>query len=129
MTTHRVDVSDREAVQRFADEAVERHGGVQLLMNNAGVALGGTFAEVTLEDFAWLIGINFWGVVYGTKAFLPVLLRQLEAHIVNVSSVFGLAALPGQTAYAASKFAVRGFTESLRGELRGTSVHLTLRTG
>ena len=126
VTAHQMDVSDREAVQRFADEAEREHGAVQLLINNAGVALGGKFADITLDDFAWLMGINFWGVVYGVKAFLPILLRQSEAHIVNLSSVFGLAAPPGQTAYAASKFAVRGFSESLRGELRSKRIHVTV---
>ncbi|HEX8037364.1 MAG TPA: SDR family NAD(P)-dependent oxidoreductase [Ktedonobacterales bacterium] len=125
VTTHRVDVSDWQAVQRFADEAVSQHGGVQLLINNAGVALGGTFDEITLDDFAWLMDINFWGVVYGVKAFLPILQRQSSAHIVNLSSVFGLAAPPGQTAYASSKFAVRGFTEALRAELRHTQIHVS----
>jgi NAD(P)-dependent dehydrogenase (short-subunit alcohol dehydrogenase family) len=122
VTTAVVDVSDWAAVARFASEVEEEHGGAHLLINNAGVALGGTFEEVSLEDFAWLMGINFWGVVYGVKAFLPQLRRQAAAHIVNVSSVFGLAGPPGQTAYASSKFAVRGFTESLRAELTGTPV-------
>lgn len=126
VTTHQVDVSDAAAVQRVADDVTQQHGAVQLLINNAGVALGGEFAEVSLDDFAWLMGINFWGVVYGVKAFLPILLRQPEAHIVNLSSVFGLAAPPGQTAYAASKFAVRGFSESLRGELRTTPIHVSV---
>lgn len=125
VTTHIVDVSDRNAVERFAGEVEERHGGAQLLINNAGVALGGTFTEVSLEDFAWLMGINFWGEVYGCKAFLPMLLRQPAAHIVNLSSVFGLAAPPGQAAYASSKFAVRGFTEALRGELRATPIRVS----
>jgi len=126
VTTHQVDVSDRDAVQRFADESERAHGAVQLLINNAGVALGGAFTDITLDDFAWLMGINFWGEVYGVKAFLPILLRQPEAHIVNISSVFGLAAPPGQTAYAASKFAVRGFSESLRGELRASHVRVSV---
>jgi NAD(P)-dependent dehydrogenase (short-subunit alcohol dehydrogenase family) len=125
VTVSIVDVADCTAVSRFASEVEERHGGAQLLVNNAGVALGGFFDEVSLEDFAWLIGINFWGVVYGVKAFLPQLRRQAEAHIVNVSSVFGLAGPPGQTAYASSKFAVRGFTESLRAELAGTPISVS----
>ena len=125
VTTHRVDVADLSAVERFASEVVERHGGAQLLINNAGVALGGAFAEVTLDDFAWLMGINFWGVVYGCKVFLPILQHQATAHIVNLSSVFGLVAPPGQAAYASSKFAVRGFTQALRGELRGTAIRVS----
>lgn len=122
VTTAIVDVAQLADVSRFARDVEAQHGGAQLLINNAGVALGGTFEEVSLEDFAWLIGINFWGVVHGVKAFLPQLRRQQAAHIVNVSSVFGLAAPPGQTAYSASKFAVRGFTESLRAELHGTPI-------
>ena len=125
ISTHVVDVADLQAVERFAGEVVEQHGGAQLLINNAGVALGGAFGEVTLADFAWVMGINFWGVVYGCKTFLPILRRQPSAHIVNLSSVYGLAAPPGQAAYAASKFAVRGFTEALRGELRGTPIHVS----
>jgi short-subunit dehydrogenase len=86
----------------------------------------GTFAEVSIEDMQWLVGINFWGVVYGCKFFMPMLARQADAHIVNVSSIFGLIGPPGQTAYAASKFAVRGFSESLREELRpGTAIQVT----
>ena len=122
VTTHAVDVADLQAVERFAAEVVAQHGGAHLLINNAGVALGGTVAEVTLSDFEWLMGINFWGVVYGVKTFLPILQRQPAAHIVNLSSVFGLAAPPGQAPYASSKFAVRGFTEALRAELLNTSI-------
>ena len=81
----------------------------------------GTFAEVSLQDMQWLMGINFWGVVHGCKFFVPMLQREPDAHIVNISSVFGLIAPPGQTAYASSKFAVRGFSEALREELRATS--------
>jgi short-subunit dehydrogenase len=125
VTTHVCDVSDFTAVEGYAADARAAHGGVQLLVNNAGVALGGTFQDVTIEDFHWLIGINFWGVVNSCKAFLPTLLQQGEAHIVNVSSVFGLLAPPGQTAYVSSKYAVRGFTESLRLELHGTAVRVS----
>jgi NAD(P)-dependent dehydrogenase (short-subunit alcohol dehydrogenase family) len=123
--TYTVDVSKAAAVEDFA-RAVERDfGRAQLLVNNAGVALMGTLAEVSLEDMAWLMGINFWGVVHGCKFFLPLLQREKDAHIVNLSSIFGLIGPPGQTAYAASKFAVRGFSESLREELRETSVKVT----
>jgi butyryl-CoA dehydrogenase len=96
---------------------IREHGGVHLVVNNAGVALGGTITETSYDDYEWLLGINFWGVVHGTKAFLPHLLAADEGHIVNVSSVFGLIAVPGQSAYNAAKFAVRGFTECLRQEL------------
>jgi short-subunit dehydrogenase len=119
--TYPVDVSKASAVEGFA-HAVERDfGRASLLINNAGVALMGTFAEVSLEEMEWLIGINFWGVVHGCKFFLPLLQRETDAHIVNLSSIFGLIGPPGQTAYAASKFAIRGFSESLREELRATS--------
>lgn len=119
--TYRVDVGKAAAVEQFARQVQQDFGGVRLLVNNAGVALFGTFAEVSLEDMEWLIQINFWGVVYGCKFFLPMLQRETDAHIVNVSSIFGLIGPPGQTAYASSKFAVRGFSESLREELRATS--------
>ena len=123
--TYVVDVSDVSAVEAFAGQVGKDFGHASLLINNAGVALHGTFAEVSLADMEWLIKINFWGVVYGCKFFIPLLEREPEAHIVNVSSVFGLVGPPGQTAYAASKFAVRGFTESLRTELSGTQIRVT----
>lgn len=125
VTSHVCDVSDFTAVEGYAANARAAHGGVQLLINNAGVALGGTFQDISIEDFHWLMDINFWGVIHGCKAFLPMLLQQREAHIVNVSSVFGLLAPPGQTAYVSSKYAVRGFTESLRLELRNTAVRVS----
>jgi NAD(P)-dependent dehydrogenase (short-subunit alcohol dehydrogenase family) len=123
--TYVLDVSDAAAVEAFAGQVNKDFGRVSLIVNNAGVALHGTFAEVSLADMEWLIKINFWGVVYGCRFFMPLLEKEPEAHIVNVSSVFGLVGPPGQTAYAASKFAVRGFTESLRSELRGTRIHVT----
>jgi NAD(P)-dependent dehydrogenase (short-subunit alcohol dehydrogenase family) len=124
--TYTVDVSKAAAVEDFAQRVQQDFGRTQLLVNNAGVALMGTFAEVSLEDMQWLIGINFWGVVHGCKFFMPMLEREPDAHIVNLSSIFGLIGPPGQTAYAASKFAVRGFSESLREELRpNTSIKVT----
>jgi NAD(P)-dependent dehydrogenase (short-subunit alcohol dehydrogenase family) len=123
--TYTVDVSKAAAVEDFARAMERDFGRAQLLVNNAGVALMGTLAEVSLEDMAWLMGINFWGVVHGCKFFLPLLQREKDAHIVNLSSIFGLIGPPGQTAYAASKFAVRGFSESLREELRETGVKVT----
>jgi len=125
LSTHLLDVSDEAAVRRFAEDVVARHGRVTLLINNAGVAMIGTFEELSLDDFRWLMGINFWGVVYGVKYFLPVLKQQPQAHIVNLSSVFGIVAPTGQSAYSASKFAVRGFTEALRHELEGSSVSVS----
>src|SRR6266850_789396 len=94
-------------------------------LSSGGVALEGTFEEISVDDFRWLMNINFWGVVYGVKYFLPMLKREERAHIVNISSVFGLIAPPGQPAYSASKFAVRGFTECLRHELAGTPVRVS----
>jgi butyryl-CoA dehydrogenase len=117
VTTARVDVADRAAVESWADSVVSDHGRVNLVVNNAGVAVVSTVEAVSYEDFQWLMGINFWGVVHGTKAFLPHLKASGEGHIVNVSSVFGLMGIPGQSAYNAAKFAVRGFTDSLRIEL------------
>lgn len=122
VTTSVLDISDRGAVTKFATDVLANHGYVTHLINNAGVGLIGEFQHLTIEDFEWLMGINFWGAVYLTKEFLPTLLQQDAAHIVNVSSVFGLIAPAEQTAYCASKFALRGFTESLRAELRDTKV-------
>ena len=122
VTSVTADVSKLADVERLRDITLSEHGRVTHLFNNAGVGLFGTFERNSLEDFEWLMGINFWGVVYGCKVFLPVLLEQPSAHIVNISSVFGMVAPPEQTAYCASKFAVRGFTESLRHELEETDV-------
>jgi len=124
VSSHVVDVSKLDQVQKFADEVVERHGRVTHLINNAGVGLFGTFEQVSFADIEWLMGVNFWGVVYGCKVFLPTLLKEDEAHIVNVSSVFGFIAPEEQTAYCASKFAVRGFTESLRHEYKHGNLHV-----
>ena len=117
VTSRRVDVADRAAVAAWADAVVTDHGAVHLVVNNAGVALGATVAAMDHDDLEWLMGVNFWGVVHGTKAFLPHLLAAREGHLVNVSSVFGLFSVPAQSAYNASKFAVRGFTDALRIEL------------
>jgi NAD(P)-dependent dehydrogenase (short-subunit alcohol dehydrogenase family) len=126
VTTHIVDVSDKERVAEFAREVVEAHGGAHLLINNAGVGLFGMAEQLSIEDIEWLMGVNFWGVVYGVKHFLPILRRQPQGHIVNISSVFGIVGPVGHSAYAASKFAVRGFTEALRHELAGGSVKVSV---
>jgi NAD(P)-dependent dehydrogenase (short-subunit alcohol dehydrogenase family) len=130
VTTARVDVADRAAMHAWADQVVRDHGRVNLIFNNAGVGLGATVEGMSYEDLEWLMGINFWGVIHGSKAFLPHLKASGEGHIVNISSAFGLAAVPSQSAYNAAKFAVRGFTECLRQELdleracvSATSVH------
>ena len=117
VTVHRVDVGDIKQIEAFAQAAIADHPGLNIVINNAGVALMGMFNEIDQAQMDWLMNINFWGVVHGTRAFLPHLAGQREAHIVNLSSVFGIIAPPGQTAYAAAKFAVRGFSEALRHEL------------
>jgi short-subunit dehydrogenase len=122
---HELDVSDADAFQSLAVEVESIYGQVHMLFNNAGVSLIDRASEQSLEDFHWLMNINFWGVVHGCKAFLPQLQKTDEAVIVNVSSLFGLLALPLQSAYNASKFAVRGYTEALRIEMCGTSVQVS----
>jgi len=126
VSAHAVDVADRSQVEALCRNAVEHFGRVDLLINNAGVALRGDIEEVSLADIEWLMGINFWGMVYGVKYFLPILKQQKKAYIVNLSSVLGIIAPPGEASYAASKFAVRGFTEALRHELAGTSVQVSI---
>ena len=123
--TYVVDVSNASAVESFAARVKQDFGRASVLINNAGVALYGTFAEITLEEFDWLFRINFYGVLYGCKFFLPLLKAEPEAHLVNISSVFGLIGPAGQTAYAASKFAVRGFTQALSRELLETPVSVS----
>jgi short-subunit dehydrogenase len=128
VTTHRVDVSVPSDITAFAEAAVAAHPGLNIVINNAGVALLGNFTEVEEAQMEWLMNINFWGVVRSTRAFLPHLSRQSAAHVVNLSSIFGIVAPPGQTAYCASKFAVRGFSESLRHELEaaGSPVRISV---
>ena len=126
VTTHQVDVASRAEMTVFRDAVLTAHGRVDLVINNAGVALIGAVAQLSLDDIDWLMGINFWGVVHGTMLFLPHLRERPEAHIVNLSSIFGIIAPPGQSAYCASKFAVRGFSEALRHELAESSVKLSV---
>jgi short-subunit dehydrogenase len=128
VTVHRVDVGEPTQIAEFARAAISAHPGLNILINNAGVTLMGLFHEIDQAEMDWLININFWGVVHGTRAFLPHLSGRREAHIVNLSSLFGLIAPPGQTAYVAAKFAVRGFSESLRHELQaaGSPVRLSV---
>jgi len=117
VTTAKVNVADRDAMFAWADQTARDHGKVNLIFNNAGVALGAFVETVKPEDFEWIMGINFWGVVWGTQAFLPHLKKAGEGHVINTSSLFGLLSVPTQGTYNASKFAVRGFTEALRQEL------------
>jgi NAD(P)-dependent dehydrogenase (short-subunit alcohol dehydrogenase family) len=125
-TAHVCDVSNQDAMSQVAVEIIREHGGVNLLVNNAGVSLAGAFEESSLEDFSWVIGVNLFGVVHGCYAFLPHLRRQPEAQVVNVCSSFGLLGFAKKTAYCTSKFAVRGFSESLRAELSASSIGVTL---
>ena len=120
--TYPLDVSQREAVFAHADRVLQDFGAAHFLFNNAGVTLVGTVEHTDIDEFEWLLSINLWGVIYGTKAFLPAMLRQREGHIVNISSIFGFVAYPAQGAYNVSKFGVRAFTECLWGELEGTGV-------
>ncbi|HUD50601.1 SDR family NAD(P)-dependent oxidoreductase [Parvibaculum sp.] len=122
VTTYLVDVASRDAVYAFAQEVESAFGGADIVINNAGVAQVASVEELAYEDFEWVMNIDFWGMVYGTKAFLPQLRAKGAGHIVNVSSIFGLFAVPTQAAYNSAKFAVRGFTEALRHEMRGTGI-------
>jgi len=117
VTTDTLDVADRSAVFKWAEKVVADHQRVNLIFNNAGVALSGTVSDLSIEDYEWIMNINFWGVIYGTKAFLPLLEQSGEGHIINISSIFGLASQPMMSGYNASKFGVRGFTEGLRQDL------------
>ena len=121
VSTYLLDVSSREAVYDFAQE-IETQGGADIVINNAGVAQVASVEELSYEDFEWVMNIDFWGMVYGTKAFLPQLRKKGAGHIVNVSSIFGLFAVPTQAAYNSAKFAIRGFTEALRHEMKGSGI-------
>jgi len=126
VSRHRLDVADRVAVAEFPGLVAAEHSGVDVLVNNAGVAIGGTFEQVSDEDFEWLFEINFWGVVRMTRAFMPLLHASDDARVVNLSSIYGVIAPPEQSAYSASKFAVRGFSEALRHELEGSNIGVTV---
>ena len=125
VTSHIVDVSNREAVFDFAEAVKKLHNQVDLVINNAGVGLSGNLEEVTFEEYEWIMGINFWGVVYGCRAFLPFLKQRPEANLVNISSVHGLFTNPGVGPYCSSKFAVRAFTMTLTEELKATGVKVS----
>ena len=124
----RVDLAQPDAAAQLLADVQAAHGRASILVNNAGVAVGGRFQQVEEADFDWLMSVNFGAVVRLTRAFLPLLQREQAAQLVNVSSIFGIIAPPGQTAYCASKFAVRGFSESLRHELEtdGSPVRVTV---
>ncbi len=125
-SVHVLDVTDHGALRDLPEAVLAEHGHVSVLVNNAGVALAGTFAQITLEDMEWLFAINFWAPVRLTRAFMYALAQEPAAHIVNISSLFGLIAPPGQAAYCSAKFALRGFSESLRHELEGSAISLTV---
>ena len=124
VNTRVLDVADKAAVHTWANDIAAQHGHIDILINNAGVALMATVEESDYEDIEWLMDINFWGVVYGTKAFLPLLRQSEKGHLVNMSSIFGIVGVPTQSAYNAAKFAVRGFTEALCHEMKGSNVHV-----
>jgi len=125
MSSAVVDVSKREQVYKWADDVVKDHGQVDMVINNAGVAVYETLENVSYEDFEWVFGINFWGVVYGTKAFLPHLRNRPEGHIVNISSINGMVPFPFNGPYNAAKFALRGFNKTLIQELKDSAIHVT----
>jgi len=125
VSIHKVDVADRRQVVNYAADVATQHGRVDLIINNAGVSVAESIDDVSYEDFEWLMGINFWGVVYGSKAFLPYLKKQPEGHIVNISSVNGFISWPNHAPYCSSKFAVKGFTETLWQELRKTTIRVS----
>lgn len=120
VTTKRVNVASKDEVYTWAEDVIRDHKQCNLIFNNAGVAYAATIEGATYEDFEWIVDINFWGVVYGTKAFLPHLKASGEGHVINTSSLFGLIGFPGNGTYNATKFAVRGFTDALRVELEIT---------
>ena len=122
---HTCDMAKLNQVQLFREAVKAEFGRVDLLINNAGVAFRGEVKHTSYQDYEWMMGVNFWGVVYGTKEFMTLMETSEDAHVVNVSSVFGLMALPTQSAYNASKFAVRGFTESLYQEVKGTNINVS----
>jgi short-subunit dehydrogenase len=126
VSEHVLDVRDAEAVAALPEAVLAAHGRVTLLVNNAGVALMGSFEQVSMDDFGWVMDINFWAPVRLTRAFMYVLHREETAHIVNISSIFGIVGVPGNVPYCASKFAVRGFSEALRHELAGSPITLTV---
>lgn len=124
-STHLIDVSSKDQMSLFPEEVMQHHEHIHVIVNNAGCTVFDNFRQGSLDDFEWLMDINFWGVVYGCKFFLPYLLNEQEGHIVNISSVFGLMGVPYQPHYCASKYAVRGFSESLKEELKETPVNVS----
>jgi len=126
VSSHILDVSDKKAIEALPQKVIDQHGKVDLVFNNAGVTAGSHFQDMKEENWDWVMGINFNGVINSTRAFIPHLVNNAEAAIVNTSSIFGIVAVPGQTAYHATKFAVRGFTESLALEMKQTNPNLQI---
>ena len=121
----KVDVSKRSEVDELAGTVIAERSRVDIVMNNAGVAIGGPFVETPIEEFEWIFSVNFWGVLYGIKAFLPHMMARKYGHIVNTSSLAGLCAMPGLSAYSSTKFAVAGLSEALRAELKEHGIGVT----
>ena len=126
VSSHVLDVSDKEAIEALPQKVIDQHGKVDMVFNNAGVTAGSHFQDMKEDNWDWVMGINFNGVINSTRAFIPHLVNNSEAAIVNTSSIFGMVAVPGQTAYHATKFAVRGFTESLALEMKQTNPNLQI---
>lgn len=125
VSTFTLDVSDREKVYEWADYVVNEHGQVDIIINNAGVAVHDSLEDISYENYEWCFNIVFWGVVYGTKAFLPHLRKRPEANIVNISSINAMVPFPHNGPYNSAKCAVRGFNETLIQELRTSNIHVT----
>ena len=126
VSSHLLDVSDKESIEALPQKVIDQHGKVDLVFNNAGVTAGAHFKDMDENNWDWVMGINFNGVVNSTRAFIPHMINNSEAAIVNTSSIFGMVAVPGQTVYHATKFAVRGFTESLALEMKQTNPNLQI---
>ena len=126
VSSHILDVADKESIEALPKKVIDQHGKVDLVFNNAGVTTGSHFKDMDEDNWDWVMGINFDGVVNSTRAFIPHMINNTEAAIVNTSSIFGMVAVPGQTVYHATKFAVRGFTESLALEMKETNPNLQI---
>ena len=126
VSSHLLDVSDKDAIEALTRKGIDQHGKVDMVFNNAGVTTGSHFKDMDEDNWDWVMGINFDGVINSTRAFIPHMVDSPEAAIVNTSSIFGMVAVPGQTVYHATKFAVRGFTESLAMEMRETNPNLQI---
>ena len=126
VSSHLLDVSDKESIEALPQKVIDQHGKVDLVFNNAGVGSGSYFQDMNKDNWDWVMGINFEGVVNSTRAFIPHMINNSEAAIINTSSIFGMVAIPGQSVYHATKFAVRGFTESLALEMKQTNPNLQI---